>query len=672
MAIGLTLKKVIENVSPLPRVSNSKTDRNDAIPTEVQALTDLVPLLVWTADAKGYITYANAQVLELLGATQDKTLGKQWLSILHPDDRDHALQAWIRSVQTGEPFELEYRVLVKSGEYISLLNRARAVRNKKTGEIEKWVGVSIDLTESVRIANALKESEAKFKTLSNSVPALVWSALTDGTVDYYNDRVFEYEGAQNVNGKWEWATLIHSEDIEKTIIAWTTALKTGIEYSCEHRVKMKSGEFRWHLSRGKPLMDEKGQIVRWFGSSTDIHDQKLTEVAMRKAKEEAEKASTLKSTFLANMSHEIRTPLGAMLGFAELLRDPDLKAEDKQNYTNILMRNGEQLSLIINDILDLSKVESGHLKFEIEKISPRLLMSEVVSLFKVKALEKGLSFDYVCDDSTPLTISSDAMRVRQILTNLVGNALKFTQSGSVKIKSYGTKTCDGKIVSCFEISDTGVGISSDQHEKIFEMFVQGDESITRRFGGTGLGLALSRKLARALEGEVNLVSSKLGSGTTFKVMISDCPEKVKIPSQAKLALNVHASAASDSSMSLQGVRVLIVDDAEDNQRLIMRYLTKQGANAMSASNGIEACRMALAGEFDVVLMDIQMPEMDGYTATETLRSAGYNKPIIALTAHAMSEAKNKCLDVGCTDYLPKPINSRDLIETVAKHIENRP
>jgi signal transduction histidine kinase len=412
-----------------------------------------------------------------------------------------------------------------------------------------------------------------------------------------------------------------------------------------------------------PPMHGQGATV--LVSFQDVSDLKIKEANLEAAKDEAERANEIKSAFLANMSHEIRTPLGAMLGFADLLRDADLSLTERTNYIDIVSRNGEQLSVIINDILDLSKVEAGHLTLEYTDTHVRSLVEDVVSLMGVKAKEKDLTLEAIIEKSMPDVVISDPTRVRQVLLNLVSNAIKFTKFGSVSIHCRVSKNANGENEIQFDVRDTGIGIPESQQEKIFEVFVQADGSMTRRFGGTGLGLALSRRLARALGGDVSISKSVEGVGTTFTFTFLDYPLR-------RVAIEIQREAKLDSGPikddALSGVKVLVIDDAPDNQQLIWRYLTKKGALVDSADNGLTGYRKALMGDFDIVLMDIQMPEMDGYTATQKLRAAGYSKPIIALTAHAMSEVRKKALNVGCTDHLPKPINQRDLVETIAKYV----
>ena len=390
--------------------------------------------------------------------------------------------------------------------------------------------------------------------------------------------------------------------------------------------------------------------------------------SLEAAKKEAEHANELKSAFLANMSHEIRTPLGAMMGFADLLKDPGLTASERQSFIDILSRNGESLSVIINDILDLSKVEAGHLTLEYTDTRPDQIGADVISLLRVKAREKDLVLNYTHDETSPASVVADPNRVRQILLNLVSNAIKFTQFGSVNLRSFACKNDRGRDALCFEVSDTGIGIPLHQQEKIFEMFVQADGSMTRRFGGTGLGLALSRSLARMMGGDVVVTHSKEGVGSTFLVTIEDQPE---MRNQTATEFSRQTTDQQElSDQILEGVKILVVDDAPDNQQLIWRYLTKKGAVVESAENGYLGYRAAINGHFDLILMDIQMPVMDGYAATQKLREAGYKKPIVALTAHAMNEVRKKAFNVGYTDHLTKPINSKELITTIVKHIRS--
>lgn len=418
----------------------------------------------------------------------------------------------------------------------------------------------------------------------------------------------------------------------------------------------------------QPYKTEDGKTAGLVSVIADVTEKVVAIAKYRRAKEEAERANELKSAFLANMSHEIRTPLSAMIGFADLLREDNLTAEERLSCIEVLIKNGQQLSFIINDILDLSKVEAGHLRLEYLSTKPKQIAEDIISLFQVKAKEKNLNLKFIADKSTPEEVSSDPVRVRQVLTNLVSNAIKFTENGSVTIKSTTVKHSSGRKLIAFEVKDTGMGISPGAEKILFEMFTQADTSTTRRFGGTGLGLALSRKLAKALGGNVILKSSISGLGSTFLFTFDDCPERREVPCEvAEKKKEFTISALTDGGLLLKNVRVLVVDDAPDNQLLIWHFLTKAGAQLDSAENGLDGYKKALNGNYDLVLMDVQMPLMDGYTATQKLREHGYRKPIIALTAHAMSEVRKKCLAAGYTDHLTKPINPKELISCIASY-----
>lgn len=398
----------------------------------------------------------------------------------------------------------------------------------------------------------------------------------------------------------------------------------------------------------------------------DVTDRLRDEQELLRARDMAEAASRAKSAFLANVSHEIRTPLGAILGFSELLLDPHLIAEDRRQYVETIVRNGRDLTRLIDDVLDLSKVEAGRL--EIERLSFELpaFLEEILQSLGVKAREKGIALELLTDPTLPTTVTSDPTRLRQILFNIVGNAIKFTSQGSVTLTARYTEKIVGigqpaKLI--FVVSDTGRGVSAQQMNNLFQSFVQADSSTTRKFGGTGLGLVLSRRLARLLGGDVELTKSEPDKGSVFTVTI----EAGAVSRVAPVAAVEMPAPACRSERPLAGVRVLIADDAKDNQLLFRRVLAGKGASVDVVDNGEQAVHQALAHRYDVVLMDIQMPVLDGYDATKELRRRGFEGPIIALTAHAMKDERERCLGIGCNDHLPKPVRHDVLVETVARY-----
>jgi PAS domain S-box-containing protein len=375
----------------------------------------------------------------------------------------------------------------------------------------------------------------------------------------------------------------------------------------------------------------------------------------RKARKLAEDANNSKSTFLANMSHEIRTPLNALIGFNELLRSNSLSGEERSEYHNIIQRNGELLLHLIDDILDLSKVEAGHLAIETVKISLDDLLNEIKSFKTAKAAGKGLQFIMEVDPTTPKEFVTDPIRLKQILNNIIGNAIKFTMSGHVKVKVHSDLERK-KLV--FAVTDTGIGIKEEDQAKLFQPFSQADASVTRKYGGTGLGLILSKRLAQRLGGDLYLENSSLEKGATFKIEVATDLE----------ANSTVETVISLPEKSLKNCKVLVVDDSVDNQVLIEHMLKSRGAKVDTADNGQVGLTKALENDYDVVLMDVQMPVLDGHSATRILREKGYIVPIIGLTAHAMQEDRKRCLEAGCSDYLTKPIRSEMLVQTISRHI----
>jgi signal transduction histidine kinase/DNA-binding NarL/FixJ family response regulator len=448
-------------------------------------------------------------------------------------------------------------------------------------------------------------------------------------------------------------------------------------------VQQVSAGRNYALRAEKTTDDEFGTLTDCFNAmleqiqqrdqELERHREHLEEVVavrtdeLSAAKEMAEAASRAKSSFLANMSHEIRTPMTAIMGYSETLLEPDQTISDRQDALQVIRRSARHLLELINDILDISKIEAG--KMTIERIPTDIVQitADVVSLLRPPAIEKGLNFKLAFGDSIPRTIQSDPLRIKQVLMNLIGNALKFTESGEIRLK-ISSEINNESVLVVFEVTDTGIGMSREQIQRLFEPFTQADTSTTRRFGGSGLGLTISKRLSELLGGGL-VLESLPGVGSLFRLTIDGGPsagvEMLHGLTEAVITTRSHEPV--HHRIRLQG-RVLLAEDGPDNQRLISQHLRKAGADVEIAENGRVAVDLVRSQSFDVILMDMQMPELDGYAATSELRDRGCKLPIIALTAHAMAEDRAKCLASGCTDYLTKPIKKNKLLTVLSGYL----
>jgi PAS domain S-box-containing protein len=418
------------------------------------------------------------------------------------------------------------------------------------------------------------------------------------------------------------------------------------------------------------ISERSGRLRGVITVLADITDQRSYEENLRIAKEAADTANAAKSAFLANMSHEIRTPLGAILGYSELLASQGISASERLNYVSALKRNGELLSNIINDVLDLSKVEAGKLDFEKQQVPIEEILTDITTLLHLQAMEKGIGLLVSADGPIPATIQTDPLRLRQILMNIVGNALKFTERGSIEVKVKTVPGPEGKILLAFVVQDTGPGITPEQAQKLFKPFSQADVSTTRKFGGTGLGLTLSKKLAAGLGGDLELTASVPGHGSTFTITIDPGrTSQVLFRSSPQNLARPHASKTPADSLRIDGLRLLLVEDSPDNQIVVQRFLKMAGCEADLANHGREALDMIQAKDYDVVLMDIQMPIMDGFEAIAEIRRLGYRLPVVALTAHALKEQRQECLEKGFTHHITKPVNRDALITMLVQFLK---
>jgi PAS domain S-box-containing protein len=578
-----------------------------------------------------------------------------WEELTHPDDLHEAYER-VNAHLRGETdqYRCEMRMRTKGGGWRWILDVGEVVDRNASGKPVRMTGVHVDIEQQKQAQARVESMRQRLRSFVENTPAAV--AMLDRDMRYLvvSSGWYEQYGLpdEDITGRTHYEVFPDVPDRWREIHRRCLA---GETLSCDRDpFERDNGATVWVRWLMRPWHDADGGIGGVIMVTEVINEQIAYERALSDARDQAERASRAKSEFLANMSHEIRTPMTAILGFAELLDDEAASSAQRADAVRTIRRNADHLLAVINDVLDISKIEAGRMTVECLNVSPGEVLRDVRDLMRARAEEKGLSLELEPGE-LPETIQTDPTRLRQILANLVGNAIKFTATGTVRVESVWRPEDPG--VLRVLVSDTGIGMTQDQIERVFEAFTQADDSMTRRYGGTGLGLKISRELAHLLGGGL-VVQSVPGAGSTFTLTIAT--------GDLNRGVGDGAGGASDEGelgeRPLAGCRVLLAEDGVDNQRLILFHLRKAGAEVTLAQHGGEALEVwDGGGVFDVVVMDMQMPEVDGYQAAWGLRRRGWKGAIIALTAHAMEGDRERCLEAGCSDYATKPIDREALI-----------
>ncbi len=624
----------------------------------LRAILDNSTTVIFLKDIKGNYLFVNKQFEELFNISNEEINGKTDYDIF-PEKIANALVAHDQKVIKNKSV-LKIEEIVPHGDgphtYISVKFPLYDAKN----DIYAVCGMATDITERKLMEKKLLQSEKRYRRLfdDNKAVELLVDPTNSKIVDFNNAAV-QYYGYSETELKsmyvFDINTLSKKEVINEMHLA-------NIEERCYFNFKhrLASGKIRDVEVYSGPIELDGQNLL--YSIIHDVTSKKIAEAKLEQAKKQAEKANQAKSEFLANMSHEIRTPMNAVIGFSDILAS---KITDKQhkNYLNSIKLAGKTLLTLINDILDLSKIEAGRLEIQYEPINPRLIFTELKQIFSIKIAEKNLEFIIEIDDALSATLFLDETRLRQVLLNLIGNAVKFTNKGYIKLCA--TQKCNSNYTDLIlAVEDSGIGIPPDQQNLIFESFKQQDGQSTRKYGGTGLGLAITKRLVEMMNGKIS-VSSLPDKGSRFEIIL----QKVK-------TTNAILEEKSDNGFNLNNIKfesaqVLVVDDIESNRRLIEEYLSSVNLEVISAENGEEALLFAEEYLPNLILMDIRMPEMDGYEATKRLRNnpKTANIPIIALTASVALNTKDNSEKLGFNNFLAKPVNVSDLFGELALYLK---
>jgi PAS domain S-box-containing protein len=674
-----TERQLIASASHLAAVAIERHRSEQALQqreNELRLITEAIPQQVWTALPNGELDYSNQRWRDFTGKTLEQLQAQRWAEIVHPEDLARVEKLWNHAVQTGGEYESQARWLARGGEYRWILQQALPLRDQE-GNIVKWYGSNTDITDYIGAREAFKESELSFKTLADTVPQIVWTSRPDGWLDYYNQRWFEYTGMTWEESQgWGWQPVLHPEDVQMCLDTWRECLRTGKKYQVEYRFRHGSdGEYRWHLGLAFPLRNHKGEIIKWFGSSTDIDDQKRVEAELWKALEQqqaartaAEKANRIKDEFLAVLSHELRTPLNPILGWVQLLKTHKLDAVKTAQAMEIIERNTKLQVELIEDLLDVSRILQGKLTLNVCQINLANTISAAVDSISLASAAKEITIETMLGENVG-EVTGDSARLQQIVWNLLSNAVKFTSPGGKVEVRLEESNCMAQI----QISDTGKGISPDFLPSIFDYFRQEDSSTTRKYGGLGLGLAIVRRLVELHGGTVKASSLGEGHGATFTVRLPLSRCAVTDGQESSHPELLTHNILHREALDLNGIKILVVDDNPDSLDFIAFVLKMYGAEVTTVGSAWEALQVLLKSRPDVLVSDIGMPYMNGYELLRKVRGLppeiGGTIPAIAVTAFAAEFDQQQAISAGFQIHIPKPVPPETLADAVIQLVK---
>jgi PAS domain S-box-containing protein len=632
-------------------------------------LADSCPAMIWGSNPEGGTQFINRAYREFCEVLGEEWEDSRWHPLIHPDDVGEYVRAFHHAVRERAPFRAEARFLRADGEWRWVASYAEP-RLSAGGEYLGHVGISPDITERKHAEQALQASEEKLRQLAENIREVFWMSSPASNEILYVSPAYEQVWGRSCESLYQdslsWAEAIHPDDLPQAL-DYFARQRRGEPVDSEYRIRTPGGQEKWIRDRAFPVRDEAGRIIRIAGIAEEITERKRYEAELIQAREGADAANQAKSRFLANMSHEIRTPMNGVLGMLQLLSTTDLNPEQRY-FAEVAETSGRALLSLVDDILDLSKIEARKVALERVDFDLRQPVAEVVELLRVQAEAKGLKLRWQVAPEVPQLLRGDPHRLRQVLTNLCANAIKFTQRGEV-VAAVALESQVGSAATLrFAITDTGIGIRPDQAARLFSRFTQVDASSTRKYGGTGLGLAISKQLVEMMGGAIGLDSQE-GRGSTFwfTVVMELAPD---CASSAGERAEERPGGSVGRVRQPRMTRILVAEDDVTNREVVLAQLEKLGYPANAVCDGAEAVRAVKEERYDLVLMDCQMPVMDGFEATRQIReSAQAHIPIIALTASAMAGDRDRCLHEGMNDYLAKPLELERLAEMIARWLD---
>ncbi|WP_207482831.1 PAS domain S-box protein [Arenibaculum pallidiluteum] len=619
-----------------------------------RALADNIPQLAWMADRSGAINWYNQRWFDYTGTRFEEMRGWGWRQVHHPDHVDGVVARLQRCFAAGEPWEDTFPLRGRDGSYRWFLSRAVPIRDQ-SGRIVRWFGTNTDITEQRDIEIRAAEAERRLQIALQIGRIGSWSWDLDSGEVQVDDRlseIFDLPSDVPITVQ-EFFARIHPDDTAHAMGVVEQARREFGEYDIEFRIRARTGEIRWAVARGAVERQRAGRGLRMIGVTWDVTERKRFEEELAAAKEAAEEANHAKSQFIANMSHELRTPLSAVIGYSEMLEEEaeDLGAETMLEDLRKIGSNARHLLSLINDVLDISKIEAGKMEVHVEEFDVGSLVSEAAQTVQALVEKKANRLELRCAAGLG-TMHSDMVKVRQCLLNLLSNASKFTEGGTITLSASRSTAPEGDWLE-FSVADTGIGMTPEQQARLFQRFTQADSSTTRRFGGTGLGLSITKAFCTMLGGDVS-VESHQDRGTTFTLRLPADIDAARAGAREDAEALASGTGAGEQETGGAEDLVLVIDDDEATRELLTRFLRREGFGVRTAQDGPTGLRLARELAPSAILLDVMMPRVDGWAVLSELKADPdlAEIPVIMVT---MTHDRALARSLGAADFLTKPI-----------------